>query len=169
VHRPPKYLELTTIWNKRDLADPHLRSASHKADPIGCSPSTMTENFLSVTHKYQPRRDKLDSPNASLVHFYLQKLVISFITRGDIMWQESSQCVTESRLPVQACCLSIVRDTHCHFRHALCPWRETCSVLWPAGAGIQVHNNPEPSSSQFYNQPAEIPLLTCLYLWAIPT
>ena len=98
------------MWNKRDPADPHLRFASHKADPIGCSPSTVIGNFLSVTQEYQPRRDTLDSPNASLVHFYQKQIVISFITRGDITWQESSQCVTESSPSVQTCRLSVVRD-----------------------------------------------------------
>jgi hypothetical protein len=163
VHRPPKYLELTTIWNKRDPADPHLRSASHKADPIGCSPSTVTGNFLSVTQEYQPGRDTLDSLNASLVHFYL-KLVISFITRGDNTWQESLQCMTESRLPVQTCRLSVVRDVQRHpdmlsvrreRRAAFCGQQKLAYKY----TTIQSH-----LSSQFYDQPAEIPLFAYLSL-----
>ena len=42
--------------------------------------------------------------------FLLKKLVISSITRGDITWQESSQCVTESSPSVQTCRLSVARD-----------------------------------------------------------
>jgi hypothetical protein len=104
----------------------------------------------------------LDSPNASLVHFYLKKLVISFRTRGDITWQESSQCVTESRLPVQTRRLSIVRDVR---RQPDMPSvrRERraafCGQQKPASKYTTIQSR---LSSQFYNQPAEIPSLPYL-------
>jgi len=81
--------------------------------------------------------------------FSSENLVISFITRGDITWQESSQCVTESSPSARTCRLSVVRDAQRQARlsrHAVCPSCETCSVLWPAGAGIRVHDNPEQST-----------------------
>jgi hypothetical protein len=49
-------------------------------------------------------------PERKSCSFLSEKLVISFITRGDITWQESSQCVTESSPSAQTCRLSVVRD-----------------------------------------------------------
>ncbi len=49
-------------------------------------------------------------PERKSCSFLSKKLVISFITRGDITWQESSQCVTELSPSVQTCRLSVVRD-----------------------------------------------------------
>ncbi len=101
-------------------------------------------------------------PERKSCSFLSQKLVISFITRGDITWQESSQCVTESRLPAQTRRLSVVGDVQRHpdmlsvrreRRAAFCGQQKSASKY----ATIQSRQR-----SQFYNQPAEIPSLAYL-------
>ncbi len=101
-------------------------------------------------------------PERKSCSFFSQNLVISFITRGDITWQESSQCVTESRLPVQTRRLSVVGDVQRHpdmpsvrreRRAAFCGQQKSASKY----ATIQSRQR-----SQFYNQPAEIPSLAYL-------
>jgi hypothetical protein len=50
-----------------------------------------------------------------VLFIFLSKLVISFITRGDITWQESSQCVTEqcrSVRPSVTCVSSVLACEH---------------------------------------------------------
>jgi hypothetical protein len=71
-------------------------------------------------------------PKRKSCSFFSQKLVISFITRGDITWQESSQCVTEQYRSVQpsmTCVSSVLAFTHARSHYQRLSQRLTYSTI----------------------------------------
>jgi hypothetical protein len=79
--------------------------------------------FLIGSTRVSAMEGHLGLPKHTSCSFFSQNLVISFITRGDITWQESSQCVTEqcwSVRPSVTCFSSVLA-----FAHARSPSSET--------------------------------------------
>jgi hypothetical protein len=57
--------------------------------------------FLIGSTRVSATEGHVGLPERKSCSFFSQKLVISFITRGDMTWQDSSQCVTEQFRSVQ--------------------------------------------------------------------
>jgi hypothetical protein len=71
--------------------------------------------FLIGSTRVSATEGHVGLPERKSCSFFSQNLVISFITRGDITWQESSQCVTEqcrSVRPSVTCVSSVLAFVH---------------------------------------------------------
>jgi hypothetical protein len=86
-------------------------------------------------------------PERKSCSFFSQKLVISFITRGDITWQESSQCVTEQCRSVRQsvkCISSVLTFAHARYHYQQCLTYSTISNLEPSFDHLQLHVGKSP-------------------------
>jgi hypothetical protein len=88
--------------------------------------------FLIGSTRVSAMEGHVELPERKSCSFFSQNLVISFITRGDITWQESSQCVTGQ-------CRSVRPSVTC-----------VSSVL--AFAHARSHSSETTTSHLFYNQ-----------------
>jgi hypothetical protein len=88
--------------------------------------------FLIGSTRVSATEGHVGLPERKSCSFFSQNLVISFITRGDIAWQESLQCVTEK-------CRSVRPSVTC-----------VSSVL--AFAHARSHSSETTTSHLFYNQ-----------------
>jgi hypothetical protein len=87
-------------------------------------------------------------PERKSCSFFSQKLVISFITRWNITWQESSQCVTEqcgSVRPSVTCLSSVLA-----FAHVRSPSSETTNSTISSSEPSFVHLQPQQAISLLY-------------------
>ena len=106
--------------------------------------------FLIGSTRVSATEGHVGLPERKSCSFFSQNLVISFITRGDITWQESSQCVTEQ-------CRSVRPSVTC-----------VSSVL--AFAHARAHSSETPTSHVFYNQQVGATIrLSATTTRAIPT
>jgi hypothetical protein len=88
--------------------------------------------FLIGSTRVSATEGHVGLPERKSCSFFSQKLVISFITRGDITWKESSQCVTEqfrSVRPSVTCVSSVLAFAHARSHYQRLSQRLTYSTI----------------------------------------
>jgi hypothetical protein len=110
--------------------------------------------FLIGSTKVSARKGHVGLPERKSCSFFSQKLVISFITRGDIMWQESPQCVTEqcrSVRPSMTCVSSVLAVAYARSHYQRLSQRLTYSTISnsePPFDYLQLHVGQSPRYTQ---------------------
>jgi hypothetical protein len=88
--------------------------------------------FLIGSTRVSATEGHVGLPKRESYSFFSHKLVISFITRGDITWQESSQWVTEQCRPVRpslTCVSSVLAFTHARSHYQRLSQRLTYATI----------------------------------------